>query len=92
MSKTVYKDYSASEKAKIYELHLARLDNEGPQGDRKKYVHKIKSLQHQFDETRMGNYDPSDDEVHIYDSTHTHIEGDRMENKDNKNLVRQGGP
>ena len=37
-SKTVYKDYSAAEKAKLYEMRLACLENEVPQGDRKKYV------------------------------------------------------
>ena len=38
VSKTVYKDYSAAEKAKLYEMRLACLENEVPQGDRKKYV------------------------------------------------------
>ena len=40
----VYKDYSATERAKLYELHLARLDKEGPQGYKEKYVRNIKYL------------------------------------------------
>ena len=50
VSKTVYKDYSAAEKAIFYKLRLARLKKEGPQGYRKNYVRKIKSLQYQLDE------------------------------------------
>ena len=50
VSKTVYKDYSAAEKSKLYELRLDRLEKEGTQGDRKKYVRKIKPLQHHIDE------------------------------------------
>ena len=49
VSKTVYKDYSLAEKSNIYEMRLACLEKEGPQGERKKYVRKIKSLQRQLD-------------------------------------------
>ena len=49
VSNTVYKNYSETEKVNFYELHLACLEKEGPQGERKKYVRKIKSLQRQLD-------------------------------------------
>ena len=92
VSKPVYKYYSAAERAKLYELHLDCLEKEVPLGDRKKYVRKIKSLQHQIDESLMGNDDPSDDETDLSNSSHVHFEGDELDTKDNKNGVRQGGP
>ena len=92
MSKTVYKDYSASQKAKLYELHFDRLDKEGPQGDRNKYVCKIKSLQHHLDEFQMGDNDPSYDEADLSDSSNAHFEGYGLDTKDNRNRGRQGGP
>ena len=73
VSKTLYKDYSADEKEKLYELRLDLLEKEGPQGDRKKYVRKIKFLQRQLDEARMGNDEPSDDEADLSDSSHAHF-------------------
>ena len=69
----MYKDNSTAEKSKLYELRLARLEKEGPQGDRKKYVRKIKFLQRQLDEARMGNDEPSDDEADLSDSFHAHF-------------------
>ena len=92
VSKKVYKDYSAAEKAKLYELRLARLDKEGPQGNRNKYVRKIKSLQRQLDESWMGNYNPFDDEASLSDISHANFEWDGLDTKDNKNRVCQGGP
>ena len=92
VSNTVYKDYSTAERAKLYELRLDRLQKEGPQGDRKKYVQKIKSLQRQIDESQMGNDDPSDDEANLYDSYHVLFEGYELYTKDKNNRVRQGGP
>ena len=71
---------------------MALLEKEVPQGDRKKYVRKIKSLQSQLDEDQMGNDEPSDDEVDLSDISHVNFEGDELDTKDNKNCVRQGGP
>ena len=71
---------------------MARLDKEGPQGNRKNYVRKIKSLQHQLDEDRMGNDDLFDDEDDLPDILHDYFEGDGLDTTDNKNLVPQGGP
>ena len=87
LSNTVYKDYSDVEKANFYELRLARLEKEVPQGNKKKYVRKIKSLQRQLDESRMGN-----DESDLSDSSHSHFEGSGLNIKDNKNCAHQGGP
>ena len=92
VTKPVYKDYYMAKRSKLYELRLAHLDKEVPQGDRKKYVHNIKSLQRQLDEARMGNDDPSDYESYLYDSSHVHFEGGELDAKDNKNRVCQGGP
>ena len=88
----MYKDNSTAEKSKLYELRLARLEKEEPQGDRNKYVCKIKSLKSQLDESWMGNDDPSDDAADLSNSSHANFEGDGMDTKDNKNRVRQGGP
>ena len=40
----------------------------------------------------MGNDNPYDDEADLSDSPHTHFEGYRLDAKDKKNRVRQGGP
>ena len=57
LPKPVYKDYSAFKRENLYDLRLARLEKEGPQGNKKKYVRNIKSLQRHLDEARMGNGD-----------------------------------
>ena len=92
VSKTVHNNYSEAEKAKLYELRLDLLEKEGPQGNRKKYVCKIKSLQRKLNEAQMDNDDPSNHETDQYDSSHAYFEGGGLDTKDNKNLVRQGGP
>ena len=92
VSKRVYKDYSADERAKLYELRLDCLEKEVPQGNRRKYVRKIKSLQRKIDEARIGNDDPSNYEADLSDSSHVHFEGYELDTKDNKNRVCQGGP
>ena len=91
LPKPVYKNYSAAKRANIYELRLVQLDKEGPQGDKKRYVRKIKSLQRQLGESRMGNDDSSDDEANLFNSSNVHFEEDNLDTKDNNNLVRQGG-
>ena len=80
-----------AEKANLYELCLDRLEKEGPQGDRKNYARKIKSLERQLDEARMWDDEPSDDKADLSDSSHAHFEGDDLNNKYNKNRVRQRG-
>ena len=40
----------------------------------------------------MGNDDPFNDDLDLSNSSHAHFEGVRLNNKDNKNRVRQGGP
>ena len=81
-----------AKKAKLYKMRLAHLDKEGPQGNRNKYVRKINSLQRHLDEARMGDYDPSNDEADLSDSSHAHFEGGGLDTKDNKNIVCQGVP
>ena len=92
LPKPVYKDYSEFKRENLYDLRLARLEKEGPQGNKKKYVSNIKSLQRHLDESRMGNGDSYDDEADLFDISHVHFEEDELDTKDNKNRVRQGGP
>ena len=56
------------------------------------YARKIKSLQRQIDESRMGNDESSDGEANLLESSHIHSEEDELETKHNKNSVRQGSP
>ena len=88
----MYKDYSAFKRENLYDLRLARLEKEGPQGNKKKYVRNIKSLQRHLDEARMGNGDSYNDGANLFDRSHVHFEEEKLDTKDNKNRVRQGGP
>ena len=67
---------------------MACLEKEESQGNKKKYVCNIKSLQIQLDETLMVNYDSYDDEADLFNSSHVHFEEYELDTKDKKNCVR----
>ena len=62
-----------ADKANLYEIRLAHLEKEEPQGDKRKYVRKIKSLRRHLDEARIVDDDPSDDGANLSDSYHAHF-------------------